>query len=133
MVKNWFLASSSFTIWSIMMKLQKKKDRSNKNLLISIEILSSEVICPCPGAIYMFKIMKKNLCKIRVQSSPSETYSKCSVIIVSCVAQNLPHLNYLPLPPMYKKRFLASSSFTVWSIMMKLHKNDRSNKNSLLT
>ena len=41
------------------MKLQKKKDRSNKNFLISIEILSSEVICPCPGAIYMFKIMKK--------------------------------------------------------------------------
>ena len=29
---------------------------------------------------------------------------------------------------MYKKWFLASSSFTIWSIMMKLHKNDRSNK-----
>ena len=33
---------------------------------------------------------------------------------------------------MVKKWFLASSSFTIWSIMMKLHKNDRSNKSFLL-
>ena len=31
-----------------------------------------------------------------------------------------------------QKWFLASSSFTIWSIMMKRHKNDRSNKSSLL-
>ena len=54
------------------------------------------------------------------------------VIIASCDAQNLPHLSYLPLPPMYKKWFLASHFFTVWSTMMKLHKNDWSNKSSLL-
>ena len=40
------------------MKLHKN-DRSNNKLYISIEILSSEVICPYPGAIYMYKIMKK--------------------------------------------------------------------------
>ena len=32
----------------------------------------------------------------------------------------------------FKKWFLASSSFTIWSIMMKLHKSDRSNKSSRL-
>ena len=39
------------------MKLHKNY-RSNK-LYINIEILSSEVICPCPEAIYMCKIIKK--------------------------------------------------------------------------
>ena len=38
------------------MKLHKN-DRSNKNS--TLEILSSEVICPCPGALYMYKIIKK--------------------------------------------------------------------------
>ena len=31
-----------------------------------------------------------------------------------------------------QKSFLASSSFMIWSIMMKLHKTDRSIKNSIL-
>ena len=31
-----------------------------------------------------------------------------------------------------QKLFLASSSFNIWSIMMKLHKNDRRNKSSIL-
>ena len=31
-----------------------------------------------------------------------------------------------------QKWLLAPSSFTVWSIMMKLHKNDRSNKTFIL-
>ena len=31
-----------------------------------------------------------------------------------------------------QKIVLASSSFTIWSIMMKLHKNDQSNKSFLL-
>ena len=30
-------------------------------LYISLEIKSSEVICLCPGAIYMYKIMKKSI------------------------------------------------------------------------
>ena len=33
---------------------------------------------------------------------------------------------------MYKKWFLASCSFTIWSIMMKLHRNDPSSKISIL-
>ena len=32
-----------------------------KKLYISLEILSSEAVCPCPGAIYMYKIMKKSM------------------------------------------------------------------------
>ena len=31
-----------------------------------------------------------------------------------------------------QKWFLASSSFTIWSIMMRHHKNDRSNKSSII-
>ena len=31
-----------------------------------------------------------------------------------------------------QKWFLASSSYSIWSIMMKLHKNDRSNKSCTL-
>ena len=53
------------------------------------------------------------------------------VIIASCDAQNLPHWSYLPLSPMYKKWFLASGSFTIWCIMMKLRKNYRSNKSTI--
>ena len=34
--------------------------------------------------------------------------------------------------PMYKKLFLASSSFTIWIIMMNLHKNDQSNTSCIL-
>ena len=33
---------------------------------------------------------------------------------------------------MYKKCFLASSSFTIWNIMIKHHKYDLSNKSSIL-
>ena len=40
-----------------------KNNRSKKKLYISLDILSSEVICPFPGAILMYKIMKKNLYK----------------------------------------------------------------------
>ena len=54
------------------------------------------------------------------------------VIIASCNAQTLPHLELsAPAPKVQKNMFLASSSFTIWSIMMKLHKNDQSNKSSI--
>ena len=38
-----------------------KNDRSNGTSILAIEILSSEVICSCPGAIYMYQIMKKSM------------------------------------------------------------------------
>ena len=38
-----------------MMKLHKN-DRSNKSCIL-VTNMSSEVICPCPGDIYMYKIM----------------------------------------------------------------------------
>ena len=63
-VQKGFLASSSFTIWSIMRKFHKN-DRSNKSY-ISLEILSSEVILP--GAIYMYEIMKKICVKSELQT-----------------------------------------------------------------
>ena len=53
------------------MKLHKN-DRSNKSSIL--DILSSQVICPCPGAIYMYmyKIMKK----IYVKSDFRSVYLK---------------------------------------------------------
>ena len=41
------------------MKLHKMIEVTK--VYISLEILSSEVVCPCPGAIYMYKIMNKSM------------------------------------------------------------------------
>ena len=50
------------------MKLYKMVEVTK--LYISLEILSSEVICPCPGAIYMYKIMKKIYIKSEFKAVP---------------------------------------------------------------
>ena len=76
-VKKWFLACSSLSLWSIIMKLHKN-DRSNKRCILAQKFCHLRLSVLAHGAIYMYKIMKKNLCKIRVQTSPAETYSKCS-------------------------------------------------------
>ena len=53
-----FLATSFFTIWCIMMKLKitevTKVWYKHRNLF-------SGVICPCPGVIYMYKIMTRSM------------------------------------------------------------------------
>ena len=44
-------------------------DRSDKMFLLTSKFHLQGVVSPCPGAIYMYKVMKK-LYKIRLQGSP---------------------------------------------------------------
>ena len=36
-------------------------DRSDKKFLLTSKLCPLGAVCPCPGAIYMYKIMKKNV------------------------------------------------------------------------
>ena len=75
-VKNkLYLASSSLTIWSIIMKLHKN-DQSNKTSIFAYKFCHLRLSALAQG-LYTCTKSCKNLCKIRVQSNPSETYSKC--------------------------------------------------------
>ena len=87
---------------------------------------------PLPGAKYWYKIMKKNLCKFRVQSCHSETYSKCSVIIAVCDAENLPIGVICPCSRMYKimQEIYIESEFK--AVFLKLAVNDQSSKTSFV-
>ena len=60
--------------WEIVLKLATN-DRSNKMFLLTSKFRPQGVICPCPAALYMYKIMKK-LYKIRLQRDFFETCSK---------------------------------------------------------
>ena len=51
-------------------------DRSDKMFLLTSKFRPQGVISPCPGAIYMYKIMKKKMYKIRLQRDFFETCSK---------------------------------------------------------
>ena len=75
-VQKRVLASSSFTIWSFMMKLHKND--SDSMICISIEVLSLKVICPCRGAKYLYKMMstKKIYINSEFEAFFSEIYSK---------------------------------------------------------
>ena len=42
-------------------------DRSDKMFLLTSKFRPQGVVCPCSGVIYMYKIMKKKLYKIRLQ------------------------------------------------------------------
>ena len=42
-------------------------DRSDKKFLLTSKVCPLGALCPCPGAIYMYKIMKKKMYKIRLQ------------------------------------------------------------------
>ena len=46
------------------------------NLSVDIKTLSSGAVCPCPGAIFMYKIMKKKLYKISLLREFFETCNK---------------------------------------------------------
>ena len=37
-------------------------ERSDKTFLLTSKLCPLGVVCPCPGAIYMYKIMKKKNC-----------------------------------------------------------------------
>ena len=71
-----FLASSFFTICSILMKLHKN-DLTDKSFVLAQKVFLRGYLSR-PRAIYMYKILNFFLYKIRVQNmcSSSETYSK---------------------------------------------------------
>ena len=48
--------------------------RSDKGFLLTSKVCPQGVFCPCPGAIYMYKIIK-NVYKIRFQRDHFETYN----------------------------------------------------------
>ena len=73
MYKKWFLASSSFTIWNIMIK-RHKYDRSNKSSILAKKYCHLRLSALAVGLYTCIKSWKKYICKIRVQSCPSETY-----------------------------------------------------------
>ena len=58
------------------MKLHKN-DRSNKSSILAQKFCHLRLFALAWSYIHVLR-HEKNLCKIRVQSSPSETYSKCS-------------------------------------------------------
>ena len=59
----------------IFLKLETN-DRSDKMFLLTSKFFCPQgVVSPCPGAIYMYKIMKK-MYKIRLQRDIFETFSK---------------------------------------------------------
>ena len=47
-----------------------------QDISVDINTLSAGAVCPCPGAIYMYKIMKKKLYKIRLQRNFLETCNR---------------------------------------------------------
>ena len=51
-------------------------DRSDKKFLLTSKLCPLGAVCPCPGAIYMYKIMNKKMYKIRLQQDFFGTCSK---------------------------------------------------------
>ena len=119
------------------MKLHKN-DRSNKSSLLLLKFCHLRLSALALGYIHVQnheKIYVKSEFKAVLLKPTANVQSDNSVLRCSKFTPfglSVPHLDYLPLPLMYKKWFLASHFFTVWSIMMKLHKNDRSSKSFLL-
>ena len=72
--------------------------RSDKGFLLTSKVCPQGVFCPCPGAIYMFKI-NKNVYKIRFRRDHFET---CNIWAkrkgLSVVMKFLSPMSCLPLP-----------------------------------
>ena len=72
--------------------------RSGKGFLLTSKVYPRGVFCPCPGAVYMYKVIK-NLYKIRFQKDHFET---CNIWAkkkgLSVVIKILSPMDCLPLP-----------------------------------
>ena len=72
--------------------------RSDKGFLLTSKVCPQGVFCPCPMAIYMYKIIK-NVNKIRFRRDHFET---CNIwakrIVISIVSKILSPVDCLPLP-----------------------------------
>ena len=51
-------------------------DRSDKTFLLTSKLYPMGAVCPCPGAIYFYQIMKKKMYKTRLQRDFFETCNK---------------------------------------------------------
>ena len=75
-----------------------RNGRSDKGFLLTSKVCPQGVFCPCPGAIYMYKIIK-NVYKIRFRRDHFET---CNIWAkgkgLSVVIKILSPMDYLPLP-----------------------------------
>ena len=70
--------------------------RSDKGFLLTSKVCPQGVFCPCPGAIYMYKIIKNvYTCKIRFRRGHFETCKKKRPFYCH---QNLSPMDCLPLP-----------------------------------
>ena len=67
--------------------------------------------------------VQRVLLKLTANVQSDNSFLRCSKLTLFELSAPAPNV---------QKMVLASSSFTVWSIMMKLHKNDQSNKCFLL-
>ena len=76
--------------------------RSGKGFLLTSKVCPQGVFCPCPGAIYMYKVIK-NVYKIRVRRDHFDT---CNIWAkrkgLSVVIKFLSQMGCLPLPGLYR-------------------------------
>ena len=115
MIKNYIKSD----LKEISLKLATK-EWSDKTFLLTSEVCPLGTVCPCPGAIYMYKIMKK-LYKIRLHRDCFETCNKwpkwqgvpVDIKILSALAQGL-YTCIKSWKKMYKIR-LQRDFFETWS------------------
>ena len=110
--------------------------QSDKGFLLTSKVCPEGVFCPCPGATYMYKIIK-NVYKIRFRKDHFET---CIIwakrIGLSVVIKFLSPLGCLPLPGaiyMWKKHIKNGKKSDFKEILFKLATNGQSDKELLLT
>ena len=109
--------------------------RSGKGFLLTSKVCPQGVFCPCPRAIYMYKIIK-NVYKIRFRRDHFET---CNIWAkrkgLSVVIKFLSPMDCLPLPiDVKKKKHIKNGKKSDFKeIFFKLLTNGKSDKDFLLT
>ena len=107
-----------------------------KGFLLTSKVCPQGVFCPCPGAIYIYKIIK-NVYKIRFRRDQFET---CNIWAkrkgLSVVIKFLSPMGCLPLPGaiyMWKNTHKKTLKKTSRRFFLKLSTNGQSDKEFLLT
>ena len=125
-----YIKSLKMCIKSISFFKLATNGRSDKGFLLTSKVCPQEVVCPCPGAVYMDKIIK-NVYKIRLRRDHFET---CNIWAkrkgLSVVIKILSPICCLPLPgAMYIWKNMKKHA----EIVLKLATNGQSDKGFLLT
>ena len=109
------------------MKLQRN-NRSNKSSILAQKFCRPRLSALAPGLYTCIK-SRKNLCKIRVQSSTYENVEqKIREIIASCNAQKFPHWSHLPLSSQLLNHEKIHIKSELKAVFLKLKANDQSSK-----